>query len=466
MTTPHRDLSKVMETHRKVRDRNPLFYVKTASWYLENGTVRDHKVAFILSLFESKEPKLRDAGWALLQKLPPELVFRVALSADKVSRSLRSAVIHYLAEMPEGQLKYHVLRGARQLKKVIRRLHIPTLKSENRNLQFIGKELFTKTPEVRAIFKKLQQAENSKEVAELLMKTRLPAHIAVSAIKVRTPEIMRELIKSMSPSELLQSLNSLGRMKVLEPNLKLIISKIEKALQDKRISAARIHQIKKHLDPHLVPSRIFQLLDEISTAKIEKMSRIKGKVAIHVDTSGSMEVGIEVAKKLATILSTACETPPLVYTVCETPMEIRPAKYTAEGWDEAFSLIRVGGSTPLGAGIKLMKMKGETCDVLLLITDEGENAPPFFLDEYLSWEIKPHIIIVRVGAETRVLSSQLSKEGVPYDLLSVREADQYSLDQIVRLIGKASPFETVMEIMELPIPERPTETKTPNYWRK
>lgn len=462
MQTPHGDLTRTLQVHEGVRNRNPLFYVKFAAWYIENGTVRDHKVAFLRTLFNSEQSELREAAWMLLQKVPFELLYRVV--DEKYPRTLRSAVIHRLANENPGTLRFQLLRAAKHLKTLVKRLHIPTSKSENENLQVIGRELFSKNPELRAVFKQLRQTENPEEISRILRRTRIPSYVAVSALKVRTPRIMKVLIENMTPSELLQSLNTLGRMKVLQPNLDLIIQKIEKAITDKRISAMRIHRIRKHLDPTLVPSKIFDLLSQVTVKKIKRISKIKGKVSIHVDGSGSMTTAIPIARQLATTLSVACQTPPTVYVASVTPSVVKPQVYNAEGWEKAFSLVRAEGGTPLGAGLALMKKLGDECDTLILITDEGENTPPYFLGEYQSLTYKPQIIIVRVGMEHRYLSEQLDREHVPYDVVSVQTADQYSLDQIVKLIGK-SPFDVVLEIMNTPIPEKPPKLRKPEYWK-
>ena len=54
LTTPHRKLDEVHETHELVIQCDPLFYVRLAAWYFENGDVRDHKEIFIVNLVLSK----------------------------------------------------------------------------------------------------------------------------------------------------------------------------------------------------------------------------------------------------------------------------------------------------------------------------------------------------------------------------------------------------------------------------
>src|SRR5215469_2835848 len=84
----------------KKRGRDPLFYGHLAVWYQRNGDVRDHKEVFIGHLLVSDVPEHRDAGFMLLQELPPYQVMRVVdfmkRHLGKVPRSARTAVTRYL----------------------------------------------------------------------------------------------------------------------------------------------------------------------------------------------------------------------------------------------------------------------------------------------------------------------------------------------------------------------------------
>lgn len=464
MQVPHGDLTSTLEVHKKVRDKNPLFYAKFSCWFMDNGSVRDHKVAFLQTLFGAKEPVLRDVAWMLLQEVPLELVYRVV---DKqYPRTMRSAVINKLATEDPMSIQFQVLRAKKQLKRLVKRMHIPTSNSDNENLQTIGKELFTKTPEIRAVFKKLSGTEDPAEITRLLREYRLPAYIAVSSLKVRNPKVMRALIDNMTPNELLQSLNTLGRLKVLEPNLQTIMEKLERGITDKRVQAMRVHNIRKYLDPELVPQSVFDLLSKVTAEKTRRAGKLKGKTSIHIDGSGSMEVALKVAQQSATTLALSSENPPSIYVASTTPSEIKPKDYTPQGLEDAFALVRAGGGTPLGAGIALMNRKNEEADTLIVVTDEGENTPPFFADEYAKMNYKPQIIILRIPTtETPTLHANLEQRKIPYETVVIDKVDQYSLDQIVRLVGK-SPFDTVAEIMSVDLPQRPQELKVPKYWKK
>jgi len=465
MSVPHGKLDKALETHAQCMKENPLFYAQMATWYSQNGTVRDQKIAFVRTLFDATNARLREVGWSLLQNLPFFMVSR--LPSRGAPRTMRSAIVHYLATMREDRLNYQILRGAKELKRVVRRYHVPTSNSASENLQKIGRELFENRGEIRKVYKQLRDATTGSEVAEILRRVPIPAYIAISSIPVRTPEIMSALIGNMTPSELLQSLNSLGRMKAIRPNIGLILNKIERAIDDRRISGMRIHRISRMLDREVVPQEVFDLLSTVTVRKLRKRSKIKGNLSIHIDASGSMSSAIEVGRQLATTLSIACEKMPSIYTACQTPTKINVKEATPESWEQAFSLIQPGGMTPLGAGIAVMRTRAETPDAIIIITDEAENQPPIFAQQYKTLDVKPKVIILNVDRDARSspLRDSLNRENIHYEQLHVNAADQYALDQIVSLIGKASPFETVLEIMSMDLPERPAETKVKGYWK-
>src|SRR5947207_1228846 len=77
LTTPHRQLEAIHPIHDDMVRKDPLFYVRLAAWYGDNGEVRDHKEMFIVQLTLSQFPGHRDVGLALLRQLPPYQVARV-----------------------------------------------------------------------------------------------------------------------------------------------------------------------------------------------------------------------------------------------------------------------------------------------------------------------------------------------------------------------------------------------------
>jgi len=71
LTTPHRQLEQVADLHLDMMANDPLFYGHLATWYHKKGEVRDHQEVFIAYLLTSDLTEHRDAGFILLQDLPP-----------------------------------------------------------------------------------------------------------------------------------------------------------------------------------------------------------------------------------------------------------------------------------------------------------------------------------------------------------------------------------------------------------
>ena len=92
LTTPHRKLDDVHETHEIFIELDPLFYVHLAAWYFDEGDVRDHKEIFVVNLVLSKFEGHREVGLAMLRKLPPYQVARVVdfIHGRKRTRKVRA----------------------------------------------------------------------------------------------------------------------------------------------------------------------------------------------------------------------------------------------------------------------------------------------------------------------------------------------------------------------------------------
>ncbi len=120
LTTPHRRLQDIAELHARLLARDPIFYGHLAVWYQEHGEVRDHKEVFVGCLLTSELPEHRDAGFALLQALPPYQVARVVSFLKRIRRKLprsaRTAVVRYLRarEADPGFFDRAVLRARRR----------------------------------------------------------------------------------------------------------------------------------------------------------------------------------------------------------------------------------------------------------------------------------------------------------------------------------------------------------------
>ena len=233
LTTPHRELEKVASLHKEMTNKDPLFYGHLAVWYQREGEVRDHKEVFLANLLVSAVTEHREAGFVMLQELPPYQVARVLdfmkRSLGKVPRSTRTAIEQYLRKR-EADPKFFdraVLRQKKAIKQLYASLHI----KPNERAEAI---LFKEHPPADSLLfalKQLSKAETPEAQAALIVAHRLPYPIAVGALKTMSPVVMIALINAMSPQEVINNLNALKQRGAFEnPEVKqLIDQKLEMA---------------------------------------------------------------------------------------------------------------------------------------------------------------------------------------------------------------------------------------------
>ena len=115
-----------------------------------------------------------------------------------------------------------------------------------------------------------------------------------------------------------------------------------------------------------------------------------------------------------------------------------PYPVTAQGkeltdWERAFQHIKAGGGTSIGAPLEAMRKKRQIVDQIIVVTDEGENAAPYFGEVYKTYcrelAVMPNMVIVRVGGYCNWLESQLKGQQVPVETFTFA-GDYYSLPNL------------------------------------
>lgn len=459
LTNPHRDLAAIAGQHRLVAENDPLFYGRLAVWYLANGSVRDHKEVFIANLLVSAMDGFRDAGFALLQELPPYQVARVVRFMkevlNKVPRSTRTAVEHYLRERESREEFFDgaVVRGRKAMKSLYAGLHVKP--SERADLV-----LFKNDPPEGSLpwkLKALATTEDPTEQARLIVEYGLPYTVAVGAVTAMTPTVLVALINAMTPSELINNIGSLKRRGAMDhPEVKeLIDSRLDEARSDPKVSAfkARVAASASGVD-----TATQERLESITDEQIRRYGRITKPTAILIDKSGSMEQAIEVGKRIAAMLSGITEAELHVFAFDTMAYRIGCSGTNLSDWERAFSGIVSGGGTSVGSAIRALRAKRVRVEQFIIVTDEAENTAPFAADEWSAYRdefnVSPNVAIVRVGHATDYVWRTMRGVGAEVDALTFT-GDYYALPNLVPLLSRPSRFELLMEIMETPLPARP-----------
>ena len=104
-----------------------------------------------------------------------------------------------------------------------------------------------------------------------------------------------------------------------------------------------------------------------------------------------------------------------------------------------------------------MRKKQQRVEQIIMVTDEGENAPPRFMDAYRKYadelNVQPAIILVRVGQATNLIQKACAEIGVAPQVFAF-SGDYYALPNVIPLLTYPSLSEMVMEVLDYPLPKR------------
>ncbi|MBE9029575.1 hypothetical protein IQ266_07515 [filamentous cyanobacterium LEGE 11480] len=458
LTTPHRQLETVAETHQLISEVDPIFYGHLAVWYQRNGDVRDHKEVFIANLLASALTEHRQAGFMLLQELPPYQVARVVdfmkQKRGKLPRSTRTAVQKYLRVRESNPAKFDraALRARKAMKHLYASLHIKP--SERANAILFRDQ--PPTDSLAFVLKRLAKTETALEQAQIIVEYKLPYTIAIGAIKQLTPTVLVALINAMSAQEVINNLKSLKARGAMDhPEVKALIdSKLEAAASSNRVAALKATSA---IDTSKFDAETATRLEAVTNQQIKRRGTIKRSTGLLVDKSSSMTQAIEVGKRLAALVSGIMEAELFVYAFDTMPYEIKADGKELTDWEKAFQHMKASGCTSIGCAVAAMQKRQQVVEQFIIVTDEGDNTNPYFVDAYKAYceamNVKPDVVIVRVGSYCDYVERNLREQKVSVDTL-VFSGDYYSLPNLVPMLARPSRLELLMEILEVELPRR------------
>ncbi len=497
LTTPHRELAQIWPVHRDLAELDPRFYVRLAAWYHDQGDVRDHKEMFIVALVLSGFEGHRDVGLALLRRLPPYQVVRVldfihgrkatktvkadakakgaskpAGSGEPVAaaakatvveefglfrnppRALRTEIVRYLREREADPEWFDgsVLVARNAIKRMYALLHVaPGERAQ--------KILFDEDPPADSrIFalKQLARAENPADQARAIIEHAIPYRVASTVVKQMTPTVLLALIDRMSPQELINNLGALKRRGAFDnPELKAMIdAKLEQAKTAQRVSAFKAEEAMKAAD---LSDDVKRSLEQVADAQVKAKGRIDRPTALLIDKSGSMSVAIELGKRIGALVSSVSLQALYVYAFDTLAYPIQAAGPDLAAWEAAIKGITAGGGTSCGVAVEMMRRKKQYVEQIILVTDEGENTAPLFVETFKKYraEVKadPNVCFVRTPGAVTELADQCRKEGIMVDTFQFT-GDYYALPNLVPLLSRPSKLDLLQEILEYPLPAR------------
>jgi hypothetical protein len=396
--------------------------------------------------------------------VPPAPVFEpdVKLVTDAFGlfrnppRSLRTEIVRYLREREADADWFDgsVLVARKAMKRLYALNHVKPGQRAQRIL-------FDRDPPRDSrlfALNQLAKAATPNEQARAIADNAIPYRVAATVVKQMTPEVLKALIQTMSPQEVINNVASLtkrGAMK--DARLKALIEhKLDEAKSAPRVSAFKAGKAFEAAGA-AVSAAMKEKLEAVTDAQIKAKGRIKRSTALLIDKSGSMSLAIELGKRIGAMISAVCERELFVYAFDSMAFPIERAGNDLASWEKALLGVKAGGNTSCGVALEAMRLKGQYVEQIILVTDEGENTPPLFVNALARYretvKADPSICVVRVPNSSTGIETQCRAAGVLLDVFQFA-GDYYALPNLIPLLSKPSKLELLMEILDYPLPKR------------
>src|SRR5258708_30013457 len=139
------------------------------------------------------------------------------------------------------------------------------------------------------------------------------------------------------------------------PDLKTLIEKkLDEAKTGVRVSAFKAEEAMKATN---LSADVRQKLEQVADTQVKAKGRINRPTALLIDKSGSMELAIELGKRIGALISAICEKELYVYAFDTMAYPIDRAGDDLAAWEKALKGITAGGGTSCGVGLESLTRK-------------------------------------------------------------------------------------------------------------
>ena len=481
LDSTHRDIGRVVETHKTMIEQDPLFYGHLAVWAMENTDIRDHKEAFVATLMLSEFSEHREAAYVLIQQFPPHQVVKIKNHVKKLfkrnpPRMMKSAVKTYLKSFELNDARFDGAAASRQkssLTGLYSSFRIKPGANQNEDVTVVIDGEKCQVTRAQAILfedqppadsksfqiKVLAETEDPTEQAKLIVQHKIPYTTAVGAVKNMTPTVLAALIDRMTDQEILVNLGALKKRGALDnKDLKDLVNiKLKKIKKSKKVDALKA---VKAAETAGVDEELALELTNISDAQLKSRGRITRSTALIIDKSQSMTDAIEIGKGIGSMISTIVEGDFFCWAADVVGVEIKCQSNSLDEWKKAMKMIRAGSATSCGAGIHQLRRNNQFVEQIIMVTDQGENRQPLFINEMLAYKEQfgtmPRVIFINCGRwSCDRLEKECDRNGIEYDAINIpKGADYYSLPNLIPLLIAPGRLDLLENIMQVEIPTR------------
>src|SRR5206468_424030 len=112
------------------------------------------------------------------------------------------------------------------------------------------------------------------------------------------------------------------------------------------------------------------------------------------------ELTMELGKHIGAMISAVCERELYVYAFDKLAYPLEPRGKDLAAWQQALAGLSASGMTSCGVPVEMMRRKKQYVEQIILVTDEEEYDPPFFVDSLQRYKREvgadPAVCLVRV----------------------------------------------------------------------
>lgn len=453
----HGDLTAYVPIARAGAAQEPEFLAHLIAWNQRKGQIRDSRVALPVASLVPGFP-LWENSLAHLALLDPRNLVRAldlarAAKTDGYSRKLRGLVEKYLRVREGDRRRWTgaVLQHRASMKRLYALFHVKPAAFANAVL-FKDERPAGSPFEAVANLKTMGPAE----AAEAMRKHRLPFLVVVGGLGPRAKDegVVLEMIRAMSPSELVTNVKTLQRLGVKD-------SPVLRAAYDeglKRVSETKTGALKTTRAADALAAsgdeQTAERLRGVQERQLDAMS-IEGDWLVLGDRSPSMKSAIEASRYIAATLARMAKgTVTLIFFDGGLHKRIDA---TGKSYDELLALTKGitagGGGTSIGAGMQWAAEAKVNVDGIAIATDGGENTPPVSSIAYeaLSKRLDkaPPVYAYLLDGESRdTFTGNMKARGHDVQVFDLRgkPVDYHSIPNLVQTM-RTNRYSLVDEIM-------------------
>lgn len=461
--TPHGDLDKYTDLFSIANVDKDLF-AHYIAWNTLNSKITDSKCALpiiALRTFTKQEKEYAENALASLMLLNPRELVKAYQFSKKLSGHGTTIPGGWRKDFQNNIKKYLEIREAsdnwwdkavvRNRKAMLALYAVSHYKPSER----AQKVLFEKQYPKNSVFQIIKDLKSLTplEACGQILKHNLPMSVIVgSGVKVKdNRDVLLAMVTTMTGNELLNSsvmLKNLGAFNFPEVKSAYDVC-IEKAKTDTRVNTFKASKAIEKVDNTLAKKLI-----TIQNEKEKEIKDINANVLILGDCSGSMEKAIEVTKKIAGVVSSKVSGDKYLIFFNTAPRLYDITNKTSQQIHDMTKNIRAYGMTSVGCGLDYLKDK--LLDIIIIISDGGDNTDPLFHNAYLNYVkkmgIEPLVYFFEVkGNAIDSLSTSCKRSNITIEKYIIDNTfDYYSLPNILSTI-KTNRYALLNEILDTPL---------------